>query len=74
MGERFDRTFDALLVGVIDGVSGGRVSKVRRVVRDVVEPAQMLRPFAADLLREIADSLDPPPKRGRVKDGRRQRP
>lgn len=72
--KRFDRTFDALLVGVLDGVSGGRISKVRRVVRDVVEPVVILRPFAADVLREIADSLDPPAKCGKVKHGRRQRP
>jgi hypothetical protein len=74
MADRFDRAFDQILAGVVDGLSGGRVSRVRRFARDIVEPAIQLKPFAASTLREIADRLDPPAKRGKVKHGRRQRP
>ena len=70
----FDRAFDALIVGVLDEVSGGRVERVRRFARDVVTPAVNLAPFAAARLREIADRLDPPRGRAKMGHGRRQRP
>jgi hypothetical protein len=72
--DRFDRAFDAVLAGVVDGVSGGRVDRLRRFARDVVQPVIVLRPFAASTLREVADRLDPPAKRGKMKRGRLQRP
>jgi hypothetical protein len=69
--KKFDRTFDALLVGVLDEVSGGRIERVRRFARDVVTPAVNLAPFAAARLREIADRLDPRSRRVKMRRGRR---
>jgi hypothetical protein len=62
----FDRGFDELVTGILDGLSGGRVDRLRETARRTVRTAQEIRPFAAAALRRVAEQLDPSSKPERV--------
>lgn len=55
----FDRGFDELLTGLVDGLSGGKVEQLRSTARRTVRTVQEIRPVAAAALRRVADQLDP---------------
>jgi hypothetical protein len=64
--EDFDRGFDELVMGMLDGITGGKVDRLRETARRTVKTAQEIRPFAAAALRRVADQLDPRSKSGSV--------
>lgn len=60
----FDRAFDEVIAGMLDGLTGGKVDRLRETARRTVRTVQEIRPVAAAALRRVADQLDPRAKTG----------